>query len=122
LGTCLAFAWASFGCAHSSYVLEVWSQPASPQAHVPFALNVELHDLRQVPVADHQLVFVLEHPQHETRRVQAQEHEEGLYRSRITLPVEGSWSVMLLDDTHGLNEELATLELTLNSAPGRQLR
>ena len=107
--------WCSFGFVHSGYILDIWSQPATPQAHAPFNLNIELRDPQQVPVADHQLFLVFEHPQHEPLRIKADEREDGLYRSRVTLPAEGGWHVTLLDDTHGLNEELATLELILNA-------
>lgn len=91
--------------------------PSRAQAGQPFTLQLDMRDPRQVPVED--AVVLAEFSQQSQVAVlefQFTEREPGLYYADVNLPSDGTYTLILRDQTYAAEEAKATLQFTLGSA------
>lgn len=104
----------SLAIAHGTYVLDAWLEPDAPVAGEAFDLVVEIRDLSQAPVEDHDVRAVLAREGAAGRSVDLPHQGAGRYRAELALDGGRTWEIRVFDDTHFREERLTTLEVALD--------
>jgi hypothetical protein len=90
--------------------------PSPAQVNQPFMLQLDMHDPNLVPVED--AVVLAEFSQEgqaQPLQFAFTQIEPGLYNADVTLPNEGTYTLLLRDQTYQQEEARATLQFTLGS-------
>ncbi len=108
--------------AHPTVVFgELRSEPQNPRPGEPFVLTLTLHDPSEFPISD-AYVFAEFFPPgapvegEGIRSVFEEAETDGLYRTELSLPEEGVWTLKLRDQTYRFEETNATLEFAVAPA------
>lgn len=116
LGLALALATSSaWASAHATLVFgTVTTDPAPPRAAEPVAIVLEMRDPVDAPVEDAVVFVEATAPSGAVRESDRfAEPEPGVYRTELTLPESGEWTLLFSDQTFRQEEARATLTLAV---------
>lgn len=107
-----ATAWAA---AHATLVFgTVTTEPAPPRAADPVTIELEMRDPVDAPVEDAVVRVEATAPSGAVRESDRfAEPRPGVYRTEMTLPEAGEWTLLFRDQTFRQEEAQATLTLTV---------
>jgi YtkA-like len=113
----LALALLTVVSAHAFLVTGTLTTTPSPtKANEPFSLKLDMHDPAMVPVEDATVIAEFtQEGQSQMLSFNFTEKEPGLYYADVTLPSQGTYTLLLRDQTYQQEEARATLQFTVGS-------
>jgi YtkA-like len=110
----LLFFLLTFASAHAFFVTGVLTTTPTPaEAGKEFILQIEMTDPNQAPVEDAVIAAEFSKNGQTSRFDFFPSGVAGLYSAKVTLPEEGTYSLLLRDSTYKQEEAKATIEFTL---------
>lgn len=112
--TLLLFTLAAIVYAHATLVLGTLSSlPSEPRANAPFTLQLAMTDPTGFPIEDAYVLAEFSQAGEEVTSVTFEEVTAGTYATEVTLPAEGTYALLLRDQTFRQEEARARKEVVL---------
>lgn len=117
MGILFIFISLNFVYAHAFIVTgDLITIPSPVKASEPFILQLDMHDPNLVPVEDAVVLAEFSKEGQQPLQFSFTQIEPGLYNADVTLPAEGTYTLLLRDQTYAAEEAKATLLFTLGSS------